>query len=526
MTNSIDDFTKADCTIVIGSNTTEQHPLVATRIIESKLKGGKLYVIDPRRIQLADYADLYAPIQPGTNLALINAMIYIIIAEGLTDEKFVEERLEGYEELLASVGPEDIDMAVEVTGLTEEMIREMAIGYATAKNGSIAYTMGVTQHITGSSTVAALANLAMITGNVGKEGAGVNPLRGQNNVQGSCDMGAVPAEFPGYQKATDEAVHEKFRKKWGTDVSCKIGYKLTEIFGQVLHGDMKGLFIIGENPVMSDPNAAHVVEALEKTEFVVVQDIFMTETAELADVVLPGASFVEKDGTFANTERRVQRVRKVIEPVGNAKADWELLRDVIQLFGVEANYDHPSDVMAEINEMTTIYGGITYERIDDVGIQWPCPSVDHPGTPYMHKDVFSRGKGLITINPYIPPSELPTEEYPFLMTTGRIHHHYHTGTMTRRVWNLEREASKSFIEINEVDAKEMGLWDFRKVKVSTKRGSLETEVRITNRIGQGVVFMPFHFKESLVNALSNDSELDPLAKIPQLKSFAVRIEVL
>ena len=289
---------------------------------------------------------------------------------------------------------------------------------------------------------------------------------------------------------------------------------------------MKGLYVIGENPVMSDPNQAHVVEDLEAVDFLVVQDIFMTETAEYADVVLPGASFVEKDGTFANTERRVQRVRKVIDPVGNAKADWEILRDVIRLFNVDAPYEHPRDIMEEINEMTTIYKGITYEKIDDVGIQWPCPSIDHTGTPYMHKNKFSRGKGLLTINPYIPPSELPTEEYPFLMTTGRIHHHYHTGIMTRRVWNLEREASKSFIEINEHDAKEMGLWDFRRVRVATKRGSLETEVRITNRIGRGVVFMSFHFKESIVNALSNDQELDPLAKIPQLKSFAVRIEVL
>jgi formate dehydrogenase alpha subunit len=523
MTNAISEISQADSILVIGSNTTEQHPLVGTRVFEAMEKGASLYVVDPRRIRLAEFADEYAEIEPGTNLAFVNALIHIIIEEDLYDHKFVAERVENFEAVKKSVENCTAKWAEEITKIPAETIENIARGFAGADKGSVLYAMGITQHKTGTKNVAALANLVMITGNVGREGTGLNPLRGQNNVQGACDMGALPNILPGYHKAVDPATKEKYGKVWG-DFSCFDGNKIPEMFDRIDEGKMKALYIMGENPVLSDPDQQHVIHCFEKVDFMVVQDIFLTETAQYADVVLPGTSFLEKDGSFTNTERRAQLIHKALEPIGESKADWLILTEMMQMFGYEGNYANPSAVMDEINTLVPQYGGITYERIQDVGLQWPCPNTDHPGTQFLHKDKFIRGKGLMTVTPYEVPGEQADEEYPLIMTTGRVHHHYHTGTMTREVWTLDREYPGGFVEINPADAKKMGLWDHQMVKISSRRGSITAKAVITDKIKEGVVFVPFHFAESPVNKLTSQV-VDPVVKIPEYKVTAVRIEV-
>lgn len=523
MTNSIEEVADADAILIIGSNTTEQHPLIGTRVFEALEKGAKLFVADPRRIQLADFAHEYAALEPGTNLAFINALIHVIIEEDLYDHEFVSQRVEGFEELKESVREYTPEWAEPITSVPAETIRNIARGYATAEKASVLYAMGITQHVTGSRNVLALANLVMLTGNIGREGTGLNPLRGQGNVQGACDMGGLPDVLPGYQKAVLPATQEKFSAVWG-DYSSLDGNKLSEMFEKIEDGTMKALFVMGENPALSDPDQTHILHCLEMVPFLVVQDIFLTETAAYADVILPGASFLEKDGTFTNTERRVQRIHQAVEPVGNSRPDWVILRDLIREMGYTAEYQSPSEIMDEINLLVPQYGGITYERIEEVGLQWPCPDKDHPGTRFLHKDKFTRGKGLMVPTPYAGPGETADGEYPFILTTGRVHHHYHTGTMTREVWTLDREYPRGFIEINREDGKKMGLWEGQTVQVSSRRGTVEAKAVLTDRILPGVVFMPFHFAESPVNRLTNQN-LDPTVKIPELKVAAVRIEV-
>lgn len=526
MTNSIDEISKSDVIFDIGSNTTEQHPVIGMRIIEAvKKNGAKLIVADPRRIQLAEFSSIYAKLTPGTNLALINSMLNVIIYEGLENKEFIQNRTEGYEELKKSIEKYTPEWAADITGINAETIREMARVYAQAKNASIIYAMGITQHITGTMNVSALANLAMITGQIGKEFSGINPLRGQNNVQGACDMGALPDTLPGYQKQNDEAVIARFEEKWGRDFARGKGLTVTQMMDGALKGTIKSLFIIGENPMLSDSDISHVQESLESLELLVVQDIFMTETAQMADVVLPAASFMEKEGTFTNTERRVQRVRKAIEPVGNSRADWRILSDIIKAMGYPAEYSSPSDIMEEIRSIIPSYGGITYERIEKEGIQWPCPDATHPGTKYLHKDKFSRGKGKFIVNEYRGPGEIIDIDYPLVLTTGRTQHHYHTGTMTRRSWALDREQPRGFIEINPIDAEKLGIRNNAVVKVSSRRGSLITNAHVTDKINAGVVFMPIHFGEAPVNKLTNRN-LDPVSQIPELKVSSVRIEVV
>lgn len=524
MTNSIEELSKADVIFVIGSNTTEQHPLIGMRIMEAvKKNDAKLLVADPRRIPLAEYATSYAPLKPGTNLAFINGMLNVIITEGLTNDEFIEKRTEGYEELRESVMKYTPEMVSVITGADADTIREFARLFAKAGSASIVYAMGITQHVTGTANVAALANLALITGHIGREATGVNPLRGQNNVQGACDMGALPNVFPGYQPVTDEKIKEKFRAAWGRNTACEIGLTVSQMMEDAANGSIKALFIMGENPMLSDPDIDHVEEALKNLEFLVVQDIFLTETANYAHVVLPGTSFLEKDGTFTNTERRVQRVRKAIEPIGNSVPDWEILCKLFKAFGYPADYAGPGDVMEEIRAVTPSYGGITYERIEDEGLQWPCPTLDHPGTKFLHKDKFSRGLGKFTVNEYRDPGEQTDEEYPFIMTTGRIQHHYHTGTMTRRSWALDREYPHGFIEINPADAEKLGIKNNNKVRVVSRRGEIETVAIITEDIIPGVVFLPFHFGEAPANRLTSRN-LDPVTQIPEYKVCAVRIE--
>lgn len=524
MTNSIDELENTEVIFVIGSNTTEQHPLIGMRIINAvKNKGAKLIVADPRKIPLAEYAHIYAPIIPGSNLAFINGILNVIVSENLMNEEFINNLTEGFEEFKASIKDYTPEKVSAISGVPEKTIREIARLYAKASTASIVYAMGITQHITGTKSVGALANLSLLTGQIGREGTGVNPLRGQNNVQGSCDMGALPDVLPGYQSLMDKNIKNKFSKIWGENFASRVGKTIGEMMDGALDGSIKSLFIMAENPMLSDPDINHVKKALENLELLVVSDIFMTETAKLAHVVLPGTSFMEKDGTFTNTERRVQRVRKAIAPIGNSKEDWKILCELINTLGGNAEYSSPNEIMEEIRKLVPSYGGITYERLDNEGLQWPCPNVNHPGTKFLHKDKFVRGLGKFTVNDYVESSELPTKEYPFILTTGRILHHYHTGTMTRRAWALDREYPIGFMEINPKDADKFGLKERKKAKVTSKIGEIVIEVHLTDKIMEGVVFIPFHFYESAVNKLIGKN-IDPTVQIPEFKVCAVKIE--
>lgn len=519
----MDDISDAEMILVIGSNTTEQHPLVSTRIFEALYKGAELYVVDPRKIRLTDFAHGYAPIEPGTNLPMINAMIHVIIKENLIDRNFIENRTENYEEMKESVKDCTPEWAESISKVPAETIRQFARKYATTDKAMIIFTMGVTQQTTAVKSIRALANLAMITNHVGRPSTGINPLRGQNNVQGAGDMGALPDFLPGYQRPEWPETKERFSKIWG-DFSCLRGKNIMEMFDLIDEGTMKAAFIIGENPVLSDPDQKHTIHCLEKVPFLVVQDIFLTETAQFADVVLPAASFLERDGTYTNTDRRVQMIHKVIEPIGNSKPDWQIILEIMKRIGMDINYENTSEIMDEINEATTIYGGITHDRINEVGIQWPCPDKEHPGTPILHVDEFTRGKGLFTVNDFEFLGDQRSEEFPFILTTGRVTHQYHTGTMTRKVWTLALEYPKGFVEIHSKDAEELGIKDHQLLRITSARGSIVAPAMITNRINEKTLFVPFHFAESPANRLTGQN-LDPIINIPALKVSAVRIEV-
>jgi len=526
MTNSIQDFEDADLFLVTGSDTTEQHPLIGSRIINAvNDKGATLIVIDPRRIELAKYARIYLRQNNGTDVAWINGMMNVIITEGLEAKEYIEQRTEKFDELWQTVKDYTPDYVEKITGIPSDKLIEAARLYAGSEKAMIVYSMGITQHITGVDNVKSLANLAMLTGHVGFPSTGVNPLRGQNNVQGACDVGALPDVYSGYQSVAEQSVREKFEKAWRVEnLPSNSGLTVTEMFEKAREGEIKGIYIMGENPVLSDPDSNNVRRALEKLEFLVVQDIFLSETARYADVVLPAASFAEKDGTFTNTERRVEKIRKAIEPVGNARTDWEIICEVAALSGYSGmNYRHPSEIMNEISQLTPIYGGMSYDRPEPFGLQWPCPSKDHPGTPYLHKDKFTKGKG--TFNPciYSPPDELPDEEYPFILSTGRIYWHWHTGTMTRRTSTLNREIPNGYVEINPQDAQRLGIARGEKLKISSRRGEIEITAKITEKVCEGSVFIPFHFYESSANVLTNPA-VDPVAKIPEYKVCAVKVE--
>jgi len=526
MTNSIDELEHAEVIFVIGSNTTQQHPLIGMRIINAvNNNGAKLIVADPRKIPIAENAAIYAPIAPGTNLALINGILNVIVSENLTNSEFIENKTEGYAEFKASIEKYTPEMVSGITGIPENTIREIARLYAKAKTASIVYAMGITQHISGTKNVAALANLALITGHIGRESTGVNPLRGQNNVQGACDMGALPDILPGYQSLKDEKINKKFSKVFGENYASEVGMTLGEMMDGAHDGSVKSLFIMAENPMLSDPNHNHVKEALGNLELLIVQDIFMTETAKLAHVILPGSSFIEKDGTFTNTERRVQRVREAIKPVGNCKADWQILCGLIKALGTSCDYSSPSEIMEEIRTLVPSYGGITYDRLDNESLQWPCTDINHLGTKFLHKEKFVRGLGKFSVNEYTDSSEIATIEYPFILTTGRMNHHYHTGTMTRRSWALDREFPHGFMEINPRDAEKLGLKERSKVRLTSKTGEVMTEAHITDKITPGIVFMTFHFGEELINKLIGRN-LDPIVQIPEFKVCAVKIEVV
>ncbi len=528
MTNSIGDLSNdAEVIFIIGSNTTEAHPIIGMKIKQAVIKGKtKLIVADPRKIELANYSEIYLQQKPGSDVALINALMKIILEENLHDEEFIKSRTEGFEELKKGLEETSLEVLCKIANVRIEEVRDAARLYAGAKTASIVYSMGITQHTTGTDNVLSLANLAMITGNIGRPGAGVNPLRGQNNVQGACDVGGLPNVYPGYQRVTDPEVKTKFEKSWNVlKLDDKAGLTVVEMMHASAEGKVRGMYIMGENPALSDPNLNHVREALEKVEFLVVQDIFITETAKYADIILPGKAFAEKDGTFTNTERRVQRVRKAVEHLEDRKDDWEILQTMLNRFGIKTEYQSPSDIMDEIAEISPIYAGIDYKRIEKIGLQWPCKDKNHQGTKILHQDEFSRGTGKFHKISYIDPAELPDKEYPMILTTGRILYHFHTGEMSRRVEGLNKRRPIERSEINFNDAKRLKINDGDKMVIESRRGRVETVARVTERIQEGVVFMSFHYKESAANLLTNDA-LDPYAKIPEFKVCAVKVTKL
>ncbi len=526
MTNSLEDIEKANVILVTGSNPTENHPVYGSRIKKAVVKNGaKLIVVDPRRIELVKYADLWLRQNPGTDVVWINGIINYIIQNNLYDEKFVKENTTGFDNLKKVVSSFTLEYVEDITGINKRDLIKAAEIYANANNAAIIYAMGITQHITGTANVASLANLAMITNNLGREGTGVNPLRGQNNVQGACDCGGLPNVFPGYQKVNIQENVEKFKKGWNVDyLSDKPGYAVTEMMN-MLGNEIKALYIMGENPSLSDPDSNHVAKGLDSLEFLVVQDIFMTETAKHADVVLPGVSFAEKDGTFTNTERRIQRVRKAINNIGNSLEDWLILTKLAKLFGHKWNYNTPSDVFDEMAKLSPIYAGIDYERIEHKGLQWPCRTKDDPGTKILHSKKFSTldGKGHITPFTWVEPPELPDEEYPFILSTGRVLYHFHTGTMTRRSQAIDAYYPEVKIEISLQDAERLEIKTGDLLEVSSKRGKITGKALVTDKATKGLIFIPFHFKEAAANLLTDGKHLDPLAKIPELKVTAVKI---
>jgi formate dehydrogenase major subunit/formate dehydrogenase alpha subunit len=527
MTNSISCIDQADCLLVIGSNTTEQHPLIGARILQAVARGAALIVVDNRTIRLARCASLHIRCQNGTDVAFLNGLMHTIIAEGWEDKEFIGARTENYDELRETVAEYAPERAAQICGITPQEIVHAARLFARAGKAMIVYSMGITQHTHGVDNVKSCANLVLLTGNVGRPGTGVNPLRGQNNVQGACDMGALPNVYSGYQKVTDAAVRRKFEEAWGVrELPAEAGLTSTTITDLAAQGRFGAAYIMGENPMMSHADQGHVRTALENLEFLVVQDIFPTPTSELAHVVLPAASYAEKDGTFTSTERRVQRVRKAIEPLGHSKADWEILCAVADHVGYHGmRYHGPAEIMDEIARVTPSYGGISFARLDQGGLQWPCPDQAHPGTPVLHVGSFTRGKGLFSPAPYQPPAELPDREYPFVLSTGRCYFHFHTGTMTRRSRLLEREEPGPYVEIHPEDAKELGIRNRQWVCVKTRRGEVKTVARLADSLRRGVLFMPFHFEEAPANRLTINA-LDPVAQIPEYKVCAAQVRAV
>jgi len=524
MTNSIKEIANASVIYVTGSNTTENHPIIALEIKKAVTKNGaKLIVADPREIELTKYATLWLRQRPGTDVALFNGLMNVIITEGLEDKGFIKEKTEDYEKMKEIVLKYTPEIVEKLTGVSAEDIKKAARIYAKGPRTSLIYSMGITQHTTGTDNVLSTANIAMLTGNVGKESTGVNPLRGQSNVQGACDLGALPNVYSGYQKVTDPQINEKFSKAWGADLSNQVGLTVVEILNAAYEGKVKGIFVMAENPAMSDPDLNHAREALKKTEFLVVSDMFMTETAEMADVVLPGVSFVEKDGTITNTERRVQRFHKAIEPIGEAKPEWQMISELAQKMGYQMSYNHPSEIMEEIAELTPIYGGMFYPRLEEKGMQWPCLDANHPGTKFLHKGKFSRGKGKFFPVEFREAAELPDEEYPLIFTTGRVLYHFHTGTVTRKSKGLNEVYKEALVEISPQDAKKWSIKDGAMVEVASRRGKIKAKAKVTEKSDDGVVFMSFHFHEAAANLLTN-AALDPVAKIPEYKVCAVKIK--
>jgi formate dehydrogenase major subunit len=520
---------KSDVILVMGANPTDGHPVFGSRMKKRLRQGAKLIVIDPRRIDLVKSphvkADYHLALRPGTNVAMVSSLAHVLATEGLMDEAFIAERCEprAFNQWRDFVSlPENSPEAMEsVTGVPAQQVREAARLFATGGNAAIFYGLGVTEHAQGSTTVMGIANLAMATGNVGREGVGVNPLRGQNNVQGSCDIGSFPHELPGYRHVSDTTVRMQFEAAWGVELQSEPGLRIPNMFDAALHGTFMGLYCQGEDIVQSDPNTQHVAEALSKMECIVVQDIFLNETAKFAHVLLPGSSFLEKDGTFTNAERRISRVRKVMPPRGGL-ADWEVTIKLAQKLGYEMPYNHPSEIMDEIARLTPTFSGVSYDKLDKLGsIQWPCNDAAPEGTPTMHIDHFVRGKGKFMITKYIPTDEKVTRKFPLILTTGRILSQYNVGAQTRRTDNVYWHAEDR-LEIHPHDAEERGIKEDDWVGIESRAGETVLRAQITERMQPGVVYTTFHFPESGANVITTENS-DWATNCPEYKVTAVQV---
>ncbi len=527
MTNTIYDITHdVDCILLVGSNPEEAHPVVGMQIRQAVKRGTRLIVVDPRSIGLAGQADIHIKLRPGTNVAFANGMMHVMIREGLTDQNYLTEHAEGFEELKKNVEAYTPEKVGEICQIDPDLLVEAARMYATAKKAPIIYCLGVTEHSTGTEGVMCISDLAVLTGKIGRSGCGVNPLRGQNNVQGACDMGAMSTDYPGYQKVDNEEVRKKFENAWGVSLSPIPGIRATDTFSAALEGKIRGLYICGENPAVSDPDTNHIIKALESLEFLVVQDLFMTKTATYADVILPGMSYAEKEGTFTNTERRVQRVRKAVTLPGNMRADTDILIDLMNAMGYPQPYLTSAQIMDEIASVTPSYGGISHARLDaGESLQWPCPDPGHPGTPIMHVGHPARGRALLYPAVYKPAKELPDEAYPFLLMTGRILYHYNSAAETKRAPGVMEISGEGFIEVNEKDAERLGIENGEKIRVLSRRGEITAKARVGCKVSEGETWMPFHFPDSPVNVLTNGA-LDDFARIPEYKVCAVKLAKL
>ncbi len=525
MTNSIEEIRGTDLMFVIGSNTSEAHPIIAMEMKRAVKGGTRLIVADPRAIWMSEIADQHLQLKPGTDVALLTALAHVIIREGLVDREFIDEHCENFEAVAESVKDCTPEWAEEITHVPAEEIRIAARAYATTPKAGIYYTLGITEHTHGTDNVYGLANLVLMTGHLGKRNAGMNPLRGQNNVQGANDAGATPTFLPGYQRVEDPQVRARFEKAWGVPVPPKEGMNLNVMMKQMAKGKVKGLYVIGEDLVMSEPNAANVELGLNQCEFIVLQDIFENETSRFADVLLPAACFAEKEGVFTNSDRRVQRVRKAVEPPGEARPDWEILCDFARAAGYAMpHYEHPREIYAEMASLVDGYAGINHQRIDsEGGLQWPCPSEDHPGTPTLHCEGPMRGKGQFMAITYRPSAELPDEDYPLLLSTGRTLYHYNVGTMTTRSAGAMARQPGAFIEMHRRDARKRGVREGDTVRVTSRRGTVEARVNVSPRMRPGCVWMPLHFADSNVNLVTNDAG-DSITGTGEYKVCAVRVE--
>lgn len=523
MTNSIREIEGMEVIFIIGSNTKETHPVIANRMIKAHRKGARIIVADPRRVPMVKFAELFLRIRPGSDIALLNGMAHVIVQEGLQNDEFIRDKTDGFEAWKRSIADFTPEAAEGISGVPKEQIIRAARLYGGSRKAGIFYTMGITQHACGTDNVRAIANLATLTGNIGRECTGVNPLRGQNNVQGASDAACLPNVYPGYQKVDEKEIRQKFEKAWGVPLSPKPGLTATEMMNAALDGSLKALYIMGENPVITDPNMHHTIKALNSLEFLVVQDIFMTETAHLADVILPAACSFEKDGTFTNTERRVQRVRRAVDPPPRARDDLTVIKHFSRAMGYAMKYDSPEQVLQEFGRLWPALAGMTYDRIGKNGLAWPCPTADHPGTEFLYKDGFPKGRVPFVPVPYTPPAEAANDEYPFVLTTGRNLFQYHSGSMTRRVKPIETHAGEAYVEMNAADGKRLGIKNGDMIRVRSRRGFVGIRARISKRVSEGTVFIPMHYREAAANVVTIDA-LDPTVKIPEFKVCAVAVE--
>ncbi len=547
MTNSIKEIRDADCIFITGSNTAVSHPVISYEVVRAVKKGAHLVIVDPRRVPLVEHATRYLQIKPGTDIYVFLGIMHTIIREGWLDETFIVGRTEGFEAFRDVVEKYTPEHAALMSGVPAEQIEEAARIYSLGQrakgrsvypgergHSSILYAMGITQRSNGTDMVMTLANLAMLCGQVGKRSTGVNPLRGQSNVQGACDMGCLVNVLPGYKRVTETESREPLEKLWGVQsLPGNAGLTVVEAMHAASEGRVKAAYVMGENPMMSDPNTTHVEKALRSLDLLIVQDIFPSETAYLAHVIFPAASSLEKEGSVTNTERRVQLIRPVLDAPGHAWTDWAITTEIAARFDEKMGagrdpgywrYDSVSTIFDELALATPIYGGMSHARLTGSGLQWPCPGPDHPGTPILHSDGFSRGRGRFTAIEANDPAEMPDEAFPLILTTGRVLYHYHSGTMTRRSLPLDWREPEDFVEINPEDAAAAQLEDGQAVVVESRRGRVRTKARLSSNVPVGTVFLAFHWREASANVLTQDFALDPVAKIPEYKICAVRVE--